>query len=85
MDVAKIDSNGRNSLTAVSSLDDTTIVRLIADPITKRLLVEWPLTSGSGAPLSTPSRIGQLYIDTSGAKVYISTGTTSSADWSILN
>lgn len=43
------------------------------------------ITSGSGAPGTTPAFVGYIYIDTSGAKVYISTGTASSADWSILN
>lgn len=43
------------------------------------------ITSGSGAPGSTPAAVGQIYVDTSGAKVYISTGTSSSSDWSILN
>ncbi len=38
-----IDANTRGSLTAVSSVDDTTIVRLTADPVTGALLV-----SGAG-------------------------------------
>lgn len=42
-------------------------------------------TSGSGVPGSTPSSIGQFYIDTLNAKVYASTGTTNAADWKILN
>lgn len=40
-----IDANSRGSLTAVSSADGVTIVRLWADPITHRLLVD---ASGSG-------------------------------------
>lgn len=40
-----IDRNSRGSLTAVSTADDKTIVRLTADPVTGALLV---LTSGSG-------------------------------------
>jgi len=82
---AKKDDNSVNSLIAVSSVDNETVVRLVADPVTKRLLVDWPVTSGSGAPSSTPSRIGRLYIDTSGEKVYISTGIASSANWKIMN
>ena len=39
----------------------------------------------SGAPSSTPTKVGNIYIDTSGGKVYISTGTTNSTDWKILN
>lgn len=34
-----IDANDRGSLTAVSSSDNTTIVRLVADPITGALVV----------------------------------------------
>lgn len=40
-----IDRNERGSLTAVSSVDGITIVRLVADPITGRLLVD---TGGTG-------------------------------------
>lgn len=43
------------------------------------------ITSGSGAPGTTPAGVGQIYADTSGAKIYMSTGTSSSADWKILN
>lgn len=41
--------------------------------------------SGSGAPSATPRFIGQWYLDTTGKKWYLSTGTSSSADFSILN
>lgn len=42
-------------------------------------------TSGSGAPASTPLALGLIYIDTAASPpdVYISTGTSSSADWSL--
>lgn len=40
-----IDGNDRGSLTAVSNADGTTIVRLWADPVTHRLLVD--LAGGS--------------------------------------
>lgn len=42
-------------------------------------------TSGAGAPGTTPAAIGLVYVRTSNQKVYISTGTSSSADWTILN
>ena len=38
----QIDVNSRGSLTAVSSIDDTTIIKLTADPTTGRLLVDLP-------------------------------------------
>ena len=34
-----------------------------------------------GAPSSTPGRVGEVNIDTSGPTVYVSTGTSSSGDW----
>lgn len=40
---------------------------------------------GSGAPSSTPPRIGFLYFDYTNAKVYGSTGMSSSTDWKALN
>ena len=43
------------------------------------------VSSGASVPSSIPTAIGQIYIDTSAAKVYISTGTSSSADWAIIN
>jgi len=42
-------------------------------------------SQGTGAPTSTPSRIGLLYYDTVNDKLYYSGDTTSSADWVILN
>lgn len=41
-----IDQNSKGSLTAVSSVDNKTIVRLVADPLTGRLLVD---LSGGGS------------------------------------
>lgn len=39
------------------------------------------VSSGSGAPGTTPSHIGDLYVDTTSFIVYIAKGTASSADW----
>mgnify|MGYP000403913187 CR=1 FL=1 len=38
-------------------------------------------TEGAGAPGTTPSRTGLIYVDTTDDVTYVSTGTTSSADW----
>ena len=43
------------------------------------------ISSGSGAPASTPEKIGDIYVDTSGSKFYFAKGTSSSADWIIVN
>jgi len=43
-------------------------------------------TSGAGAPTGiTPVALGMIYVDTSGGKAYISTGTSTDTDWKILN
>lgn len=41
--------------------------------------------TGILAPTTTPSKIGDTFINTATSKVYVSTGTNSSADWKILN
>lgn len=82
---AKHDDNSVPTILAVSYVDGTSTVVLWGDPLTHRLLVQNPISIGSGAPNSTPSFVGQMYVDTSGAKVYVATGTASSADWKILN
>lgn len=43
------------------------------------------ISQGIVAPTSTPSKVGNMYIDTVLGKVYVSTGVTNSADWKILN
>lgn len=40
-----------------------------------------PVSNGSGAPSSTPSKVGALYIDTTNSRVYVATGTSGSGDW----
>lgn len=42
------------------------------------------VTSGSGAPGTTPSAVGNIYIDTTADEAYIATDTNSSADWDLL-
>lgn len=39
------------------------------------------LSSGDGAPGTTPSKVGDVYIDTTNDLIYVATGTASSADW----
>lgn len=41
-------------------------------------------TSGAGAPSSTPTVLGQIYIDSTADRMYVATGTGSSADWDIV-
>lgn len=39
------------------------------------------VTAGSGAPGTTPTATGDIYIDTAGEAVYVATGLGSSSDW----
>jgi hypothetical protein len=41
--------------------------------------------TGTAAPATTPSAVGIQFIDTTNKKIYVSTGTSSSADWTITN
>lgn len=43
------------------------------------------ISSGAGAPASTPGKVGDIYVDTTGDDVYGAAGTASSADWVLLN
>ena len=43
------------------------------------------ISTGTAVPTTTPSRIGNIYVDTTNKKVYISSGHSSSADWLVLN
>jgi hypothetical protein len=68
MGVAKIDANSRASLTAVSSVDGTTVIPLWADPTTHRLLID---TAGSsnliiGTSTITGGSNGKILYDNNG-------------------
>lgn len=39
----------------------------------------------AGVPSNTPDKIGRIYVDTTAGNIYISKGTTSSADWVQVN
>jgi hypothetical protein len=41
--------------------------------------------TGTAAPATTPAYVGDLFVDTNAKKIYSATGTSSSADWTILN
>jgi hypothetical protein len=45
------------------------------------------LATVAGAPTSIPAKVGLLYIDNISVapKIYISTGTTATTDWRVLN
>ena len=60
---------------------DTTLARVAAGVAAVEGKNLSRITSQSGVPSSTPTYVGELNIDTTGAKAYIATGTASSADW----
>lgn len=84
---AKIDQNSKPTLIGVSSTDGVTPTLVYVNPTTNRILADLSggVTSGSAAPNTTPSAVGLMYVDTVNKKVYVSTGTSSSSDWTILN
>ncbi len=43
------------------------------------------ITSGTAAPATTPGKVGDLFVDTNNKKIYVATGNSSSADWTLLN
>jgi hypothetical protein len=43
------------------------------------------ISTGTAAPATTPSKVGDIFVDTTNKKLYFATGTSSSADWTIAN
>lgn len=43
------------------------------------------ISSGGGAPSGSPTKVGDIYIDTTGDNAYIAVGTSSSSDWEVSN
>lgn len=77
--VDKVTGKGltKNELTdALKSTYDTAVSNINSAPT---------IYSGSGAPSSTPLKIGDLYIDITNSKLYFAKGTSSSANWIIAN
>jgi hypothetical protein len=61
-----------DGIEAAADVTDATNVAAAGAPI---------ITSGAGAPSSTPSAVGDIYVDTTGDIGWVATGTASSADW----
>ena len=69
--------NGSAWVAIGGSVDHGSVTGLGDDDHTQYSLI----TSGSGAPGSTPARAGAIHIDTSGDNIYVATGASTSADW----
>jgi len=64
--------------------DDVFLIEDSADTFIKKKIeaVHIPeVLTGSGAPSSTPNKVGNLYVDITTPALYYSIGTTSSSDW----
>lgn len=42
------------------------------------------ISSGDGAPGTTPGKVGNIYVDTTGLTLYIAVGTSDSGDWELV-
>jgi DUF4097 and DUF4098 domain-containing protein YvlB len=49
--------------------------------VPKKTAEKFTISTGSGAPSSTPVKVGDMFIDTSNGNIYIVKGNSSSADW----
>lgn len=70
-----------NAATLISTLPDGT--QTLGSNVTPTYIKK--PTTGTAAPISTPTYIGQEFVDTTNKKVYKATGTSSSTDWVVLN
>ena len=75
---AEFEPDGLTNLTGSTAVSLPTPT---ADTHAANLLSSGLISSGAGAPASTPARLGDTYIDTTADKAYIACGTASSADW----
>lgn len=66
------------NITNITNVDEN-----LEFPTTSGTIVS--VTTGAVAPASTPSQIGEIYVDTVAKKLYFATGTASSSDWTIAN
>jgi len=77
------------STTQINSISSPVVGQVVYDTTVKTLKVydgaSWAptgsSTTGSGAPSTTPTTVGALYVDTTNDVLYVATGTSSSADW----
>jgi len=58
--------------------------KITADNILDKTLFP-TISTGTAAPTTTPTKIGNIFIDTTAKKFYFANGTTASTDWIITN
>lgn len=70
------DETKLDNIEALADVTTTTNVKAAGAP---------EVSSGSAPPATTPDKIGDFFVDTTGKQAYVATGTASSADWEPLN
>jgi len=70
---------------ATLSVTELNYVDGVTSAIQTQINAKPTISSGAGAPASTPTKVGDIYIDTTGDDAYIAVGTASSADWEKSN
>lgn len=66
----------------LGNVDNTSdINKPVSNAVQTVLNTKTSVSSGSGAPSSPPAKAGDIYIDTTNYKTYVSKGTSSSSDW----
>ena len=77
-----IDTSNANVYIAqgVSAATDWAIVDTDASSVLSALI-----TTGTAVPSSTPTAVGLIFIDTTADNAYIAVGTSSSADWALID
>ena len=70
-------SNNVDFIVQEASIDHGSIAGIGDDDHTQYSII----STGAGAPASTPTREGALYVDTTGDLAYVATGTAAAADW----
>ena len=63
------------------SLTELSYVKGTTSSIQTQITAKPTISSGAGTPGSTPTKVGDIYIDTTNDVSYLATGTASSADW----
>lgn len=79
--VGVMDSAGTNVLKKLSWANIKATLKSYFDTLYASISNTPTVTYGSSAPTSTPSKVGDIYINTTNVKTYVAKGTFSSADW----
>jgi len=77
--------DGVTNTTDLVTLNSSGVLNVTGSVTTPSVSCSPTISSGIAAPSTTPAKVGNVYVDTTNKKIYFSTGTASSADWTIVN